>query len=295
MFKLSVITDEVSQDLNDVVSFAKTFNLAGVEIRTLWNLSPHELLGRSKELFEILDSNGLRACAIASPIFKSNLHNSSEYEEHLRMLHDVIELGKRLDVRLIRVFAFWRSGSYGENLNEILTKFRKAADIAEDEGVLLCVENEPSTYLTNGRLTADFVNRLGYESVSVLWDPGNDIMDPEGEIPYPEGYRHVRGLVSHVHIKDGVRSGERGLPEFRAIGEGEVDYQNQLSALLDDGYDGFLSLETHWRLSSELTSVQVTRPGGDVFSKEGFLASKICMENLLKIINKVSGTMLAES
>lgn len=294
MFRLSVISDEVSQDLNEVIRFAKVFNLTEVEIRTLWNLPPHELLERSEGLFEILNSNGLKVCAIASPVFKSSLHDLSEYEEHLRILRYVIELSKRLDVRLVRVFAFWRSGIYEEHLDEILTKFGKAVDVAEDEGVLLCVENEPSTFLTNGELVADFVKRIGSKSVSVLWDPGNDIMDPGGEIPYPEGYGHVRGLISHVHIKDGVRSGVNGLPEFRAVGEGEVDYQGQLSALLSDNYSGCLSLETHWRPSSALSETQVVRPGGLAFSKEGFLASEICMNNLLNIINKVSRATLSK-
>ena len=36
MFRLSVITDEVSQDLKTVVSFAKEYGLDGVEVRTLW-------------------------------------------------------------------------------------------------------------------------------------------------------------------------------------------------------------------------------------------------------------------
>lgn len=287
MFRLSVISDEVSQDLNDVISFARKFGLVEVEIRTLWNLPPHRLLDKSRELLEVLSSNDLRVCAIASPVFKSNLHDPEEYDEHLRILGDVIELGKRLDAQLIRVFCFWRSGIYEENLDELLFKFGKAVEIAEDEGMLLCLENEPSTFLTNGRVVADFVKRLGSSSVRVLWDPGNDIMDPEGEIPYPDGYCHVRGLVSHVHVKDGVRSGAKGSPEFTAVGDGEVNYLGQLSALLEDGFEGCLSLETHWRPSAKLTEAQVTKPGGGDFSKEGYLASEICMRNLLELTQRV--------
>jgi hypothetical protein len=55
-----------------------------------------------------------------------------------------------------------------------------------------------------------------------------------------------------------------------------------------DGYDGYVSLETHWRpvkLSEEL----LNRPGGEKFSESGELASRICLENIMKMMEKLSG------
>jgi len=67
MFKLSVITDEVSQDLEVVARFAQRFNLNGLEIRSLWGKKPQELLRDLGKIKKILSDYGLGISAIASP------------------------------------------------------------------------------------------------------------------------------------------------------------------------------------------------------------------------------------
>src|SRR5205814_9546365 len=71
-----------------------------------------------------------------------------------------------------------------------------------------------------------------------------------GGVPYPDGYEAVRPRMLHVHVKDArVVDATTGLTRWEAIGEGEVDYQGQIRALLEDEYAGVVSLETHWRPS----------------------------------------------
>jgi len=284
MLRLSVISDEVSQDPFKVMDFARRFRLKHVEIRTAWDLQPQDLTSRAKDLRELLSSNGLRVCAIASPVFKADLSNEAEYVQHLEILRRVSALAGTLGTSLIRVFAFWRSGEYETNAAAIQDRFRKAIDIAEDEGIVLCLENEPATFLTNGGDVSDFVKRLGSRSVKVVWDPGNDIMDPDGEMPYPDGYCKVRGLIAHVHLKDGVRSVRGGQAEFVPIGDGEVNLVGQMAALMEDGFGGCVSLETHWRPSGKLSESQISTPGGTGFSGEGMVASEICMRNLQELL-----------
>jgi len=72
MFKLSVITDEVSQDLRIVASFAKKFNVEGIEIRSLGE-NPQNLLEEVDNIKKILSEYGLKVSAIASPFFKSDM------------------------------------------------------------------------------------------------------------------------------------------------------------------------------------------------------------------------------
>jgi sugar phosphate isomerase/epimerase len=69
------------------------------------------------------------------------------------------------------------------------------------------------------------------------------------------------------------------------MGEGVIDYVGQFKALKDDGYSGYVSLETHWRpvkLSEEL----LNRPGGEKFSESGEFASRICLKNIMKILEE---------
>jgi sugar phosphate isomerase/epimerase len=280
--KLSVITDEVSQDLSKVVKFAVEHGFDGVEVRTLWNLRPHDLVEKSGEIRRELAGAGLSVSAIASPVFKCSLESDREVEDHLRILKRCIELAKALDTRIVRVFTFWRSGSLDERLEAVLERFAPAVDIAGDEGVILAVENEPSTHVNNGRRLRQFLEAVGKPSVvRGVWDPGNDVWDPEGERPYPDGYSYVRGLFVHVHVKDGRRT-EVG-HEFVPVGEGEVGWLEQVRALVRDGYSGYLSLETHWR-PKQLPRELVEMPGGAAYSEAGEYASSVCARNLKSIV-----------
>lgn len=285
MFKLSVITDEVSQDLEVAAKFAHQFNLDGVEIRSVWDRKPQELLSKIKDIRKVIREHGLEVSAIASPFYKADIDSEKEYREHLEILRSCIHLAKSLDTNIIRGFAFWRKNHIDEYSEMIIERSQKPVEIVESEGILLGIENEPSTFVGNGRELAHFLDRLGSKNVKAIWDPGNDIWDPSGETPYPDGYRYVRGKIIHVHIKDGVRQGGEGKHEFVAFGDGEVDYLGQLRALKEDGYKGYLSLETHWRPVEKLAEELIAKPSGEEFSRLGESASGICMRNLLNMLS----------
>src|ERR1039458_3624953 len=71
--------------------------------------------------------------------------------------------------------------------------------------------------------------------------------------------------IAHVHAKDCRVEGHR--PMWCALGEGGIDWKGQIRALAEDGYKGWISLETHW-----------TGPGGDKHE-----ASVICGRNLMAL------------
>ncbi|MFB0503386.1 MAG: sugar phosphate isomerase/epimerase family protein, partial [Candidatus Bathyarchaeia archaeon] len=269
LFKLSVITDEVSQDLETVARFADRFELDGVEIRSVWSRNPQNLLHQKDDIKRILRKYELDVSAIASPFFKADVDNNDEYEEHLDILRNCIQLAQALDTNIIRGFTFWRKNNLDAYIEKIIERFQKPLEMIESEGVILGIENEPSTFVGNGKELADFLDRLGSKHVKAIWDPGNNMWDPTGEIPYPDGYIYVRDKTVHVHVKDGVRRGSDGKPQCIAFGDGEVDYLGQLRALKEDGYRAYLSLETHWRPKGHLSEDLMARPGGEEFSRLG--------------------------
>ena len=59
--------------------------------------------------------------------------------------------------------------------------------------------------------------------MGAIFDPGNDVYDELGEVPYPDGYNCVKGYIRHVHIKDAVKNAA-GEPECVKIGTGLVRY-----------------------------------------------------------------------
>ena len=65
-----------------------------------------------------------------------------------------------------------------------------------------------------------------------------------GDVPYPTGYEAVRPWLKHVHFKD-AEVDSQGNRRFAM--HGQIDWAGQIRALADDGYDGYISIETHLR------------------------------------------------
>ncbi len=284
-FKLSFITDEVSQGLNEIEEFARHFNIDAIEVRTILDKGFPEILGEKDVLRKFLEDNGLKVCGIASPTFKCDIDSTEEYGKHLAIFKSALELASHVDTRLVRAFTFWRKGKYKNYKERILEKFERIVGMAEEYGVTIVVENEPSTFIGNGKTLADFIDSLGTRSVRALWDPGNELMDEEGEEPYPTGFNYVRKFISHVHVKDGVREGSE--VRFLKIGDGEAKIEENLRALKETGYDGYVSLETHWRIMKSLEESLLKTPGGKEFSSGAYAASYITMQGLLEVISKI--------
>jgi len=75
------------------------------------------------------------------------------------------------------------------------------------------------------------------------WDPANALV--AGENPFPDGYRRLPpDRIVHVHAKDCHVQGYT--PEWGPLGTLAIDWKGQISALRHDGYQGHVSLETHW-------------------------------------------------
>ncbi len=49
-----------------------------------------------------------------------------------------------------------------------------------------------------------------------------------------------------MHLKDAAVLPGAAEPEWTVVGGGQIDFAGQFAALRRDGYDGWLSLETHW-------------------------------------------------
>jgi len=93
----------------------------------------------------------------------------------------------------------------------------------------------------------------------------------------------VEPMVAHVHVKDGVKDPATAEARVVPVGEGVIDWQGQLRELLAKGYEGYVSLETHWRPQA-LPEEVLNQPGGAGFSEAGEYASDLCLRNLMRIL-----------
>jgi L-ribulose-5-phosphate 3-epimerase len=90
----------------------------------------------------------------------------------------------------------------------------------------------------------------------------------------------------HCHAKDAATN-EEGKIESVPVGTGVIDWKGQIKELLDSGYKGYLSLETHWRPKKVLSEALLNRPGGAAFSEAGEEASRVCLDNIFAILKSL--------
>lgn len=255
--RLGVLTDEVSANLSEALDWIAAQGLKHVEIRMVDGKNVMDLpLERVDEIRREVEAKGLFVSALASPVFKCALdpnrkvasgdtfgQQEESVEAHFAKLDKAVEIAKRLGTNRIRIFSFWREENPSAYTEEIVEHLRKAAAVAEREGVMLLLENEPSC---NGGFAAEvgeFVRRVDSPALKALWDPGNEAYGARNA--YPDGYEAVKDVLAHVHLKDAKEDGE-GKRTCVPIGQGLVDYVSQIRALERDGYKGLFTIETHY-------------------------------------------------
>jgi sugar phosphate isomerase/epimerase len=289
MIKLGVFSDEVSQDLMRAIALAREFNLHGLEIRSVWDKPPQTLDDAlAARIRDALDDAGLECYSIASPFFKCELDSEEQYKQHIDILRRCIRLARALGTNNVRGFTFWRkeSPSFEEARDRIVEKFREPVSIVEGEGIHLCIENESSTYVASGIKLRKLIEDIGSPNIRVTWDPCNCLFDRACEPPYPDGYDAVKDVLRLVHVKDAKKVDDERIGEHVPIGEGNAMLRPLFSRLKKDGYSGYLSLETHWRPKQQLDKDLVDRPGGAAYSENAELASRICLEKMVKMFEE---------
>ena len=284
-FKLGLIADEASQDIEEAAELAGRYGATGLEIRTVFGKALTELTDEDiQRVQDGLKKHNMVCCGISSPFFKCK---PEEADAHLASLDTYIRIAKALGTNCIRGFAFWRSEELPLEaaLPIIKEKLTLAAEKLRAAGMTLLLENEPATYDTDAAAIAKILTEINLPEIQALWDPGNDTYTYTREIPYPDGYTVLRPWIRHIHIKDSMRN-ENDRPISVRFGDGVVDYVGQFKALSEEGYTGWLVLEPHYRVKAALSEEQLLNPGGSAFSSGGMLATAECFEQLLRFFEE---------
>jgi len=282
-FELGIITDEVSQDFEHALLWAKGFGLRWVELRFLWNKYvidlPADDVKRAKDL---LAQHELKVSVVDSPYFKTLLPGTqskfdtgksdplqSDFGAQKGILEKALQRAKDFGTDKVRIFAFLRVDQPMSVFDRVAKELEGTAAIAQREGMRLLLENEFSCNVATGAESAAMLNLVKSPSLGLNWDPGNAYT--AGETPFPNGYEPLgKKRIWHMHLKDAATNPKGGEAIWEPIGGGKIDYVGQFRALIQDGYQGTMSLETHYLNAAK--------------NKEA--SSRESMEGLLKVIRE---------
>jgi sugar phosphate isomerase/epimerase len=282
-FRLGIINDEVSYDLEEALRFLRSYKLGWIELRELWQEDYYITALSKKELRrvkDLLEKYQMKVSVIATYLYKCTLPGSQlgitpkrnyyKYSQQNDVLKRAIEIAHFLDCHFLRVFSFWRTRHPQAVYRQVVDHLQRAIELSQKAGVRVLLENESNCNVGTGAELKRIAAEIPSEFFGINWDPGNAFA--LNEVPYPDGYQQLPAdRIFHCHLKDiRARTGGQEHP-WLPIGKGNIDFLGQLRALDKAGYQGTLSLETHY-----------IPPGGT--AEDG---SHESMKGLLEVIAKV--------
>jgi sugar phosphate isomerase/epimerase len=269
--QISIVTDEVSADPETAIELGVEWGVRNFELRGYFSARvPAISAYQRRHLRAVLDDYGARVIAVSPGLFKFPYQADdspraslawmerdqdqaweaarTSLRHHLdELLPAACDYAAELGAGLVVAFSFARPAGLpaDESVDPppgVVDSLRRAAERAAASGLALVIETEAGFWADSGQNTAALVRAVNHPALGVNWDPGNVLA--AGAEPYPAGYAAVRGMVRHVHFKDG-RPVPGAEPAW-AI-DGVIDWDGQIQALVADGYRGYVSIEHHMR------------------------------------------------
>lgn len=276
--KISIVTDEISSDLETAIELAQSWGLDAIELR---GVGDHRYPDVSdfwrKRVPELIRESGLKVSAISSGLFKipfpelppaetrilrwedAMLFQRKQNADALLRFHlehllpESIKAAQELGVNTIVCFSFDRPSHVKPETpvpDEVIETLKEASNLVEQAGLTLAVEVEHICWGDTALRTAQIIEKVGNSALGINWDPANAYRAGEDH-PYPTGFDAIRHLVRHVHFKNAQIDSQTG--ERRFTFDGVIDWKSQIAALKRNGYDGFVSVETHLRPKIEMS------------------------------------------
>lgn len=184
-------------------------------------------------------------------------------------LEQAIRTARSLDCSRIRTYGGKRLGDEPEAdvpelRDRLVDSLRRLGPVAEDHGVVLCVENHFGTVTVSAADTVAIVEAVDSPGVGILYDQANLTFTHRED--YEEAITLQAPWIRHVHVKDlefihpdrilktaqvaSIDKSER-IHASRMIGDGVLDWRAIIGALTAIGYDGTYSLEYEYRWNPE--------------------------------------------
>ena len=236
-YVLSAFADEAGSSLDEQIAALKRNEIGYIEPRNIngkpiLTLTDEEL----KEINKKLDENGIKVNSLGSPIGKYPI--TEPFDKHLVDFHRAIEVCKILGTDKMRMFSFFvKQTELAIYRDEVLKRLQTMTEIAKENGIMLCHENESEIYGQNPEEMLDLMNNV--EELYGIFDPANYRMNNCDVIA---GIKATLVNLAYLHIKDAIYESQIIVP----AGDGEGKIAEVLD-MVNDSTDEvvYLTLEPH--------------------------------------------------
>ena len=235
-FLISAFADETSDDLDHQIEALKRNGLRCIEPR---NVNGGLIQKSEEELQEIakqLRDADISVSSLGSPIGKYNI--DEDFEIHLSDFRRALRACKILGTKNMRIFSFFvPQERLAECRGEVMRRMQLLLEMAKEEGITLCHENEAKIYGQNPAEVRDLLTAL--PELRGIFDAANFVR--EGQDPI-EGIEATLPSLEYLHIKD-ARFADRAIVPC-GMGDGQYAEVLRRADALTDGIV-YLTVEPH--------------------------------------------------
>lgn len=229
---ISNLAWDVDEDL-DVVMLLQKFGINAIDI-VPGKYFPDPVNVKNSDIKYVKQwwaDQGIEIAGMQSLLFNTSglniFGNSESRNEVLEYLKAVFRVGAGLGVTKL-VFGSPknrdRSGLNNEDtLKQAVSFFRQIGHIAQDYGVIFCLEPNPTRYganfMTTSEDTAQIVQAVDHESIKMQFDSGSISINKESAEAVLMSYANI---IGHIHLSE---------PDLLPLGDGGADHQVIYQAL----------------------------------------------------------------
>ena len=250
--------DEAADDIDGQIAVTRELGWQAIESRNIDGKNIHDISDAEFEaVCEKLAVSDVRINCFGSAIANWGKKITDPPDSSIAELQRAIPRMQRLGTKLIRImsFAVLPDREPDDQMEEErFARVRKLTEILLDNGIQPVHENCMNYGGMGWTYTLKLIDAV--PGLKLVFDTGNPVFtdDRTQPKPYPkqsawEFYANVRDYIAYVHIKDGVMVHD---PEkdgmsckFTWPGDGDGDVKRILHDLIDQGYDGGISIEPH--------------------------------------------------
>ncbi|WP_102272508.1 sugar phosphate isomerase/epimerase family protein [Cytobacillus massiliigabonensis] len=232
--------DKETDYLDHIIRVVKETGFQGIDVQV-------SLLGRFKNAPELLkaelDKHGVQLAALTLPFTWS--HNE-ETEGERKLADYYMDYLKHFPGALMNIAP--RVGPDREHLAErqrdIIQCANALAKRAHDQGIICCFHpsSPPTSYFRTEEDYKVLFEGLNARYIGYTPDAGHIAF---GGMDVVEIFKRYLPMIKHVHIKDASFT-----PEWKTMGEGDIDFPQIVQILTEHGYEGWIMVEEETKEST---------------------------------------------
>ena len=254
---LTGFADEAADSLSDQIEITKNLGWKNIESRNIDGVNIHDMTERKFNFVcNELEENGIKVNCFGSTVANWGVQITDPFDKTLQKVDRAIPRMERLGTTLIRMMSYARlknpDGTLADDQREE-ERFRRLCiitDLFTSAGITPVHEN----CMNYGGMGWSYTLKMleNVPGLKLVFDTGNPVANIDYSADPPDRmqsswdfYKKVKKHIAYIHIKDGVYNKSKNDLDYCYPGDGDGDVRKIVKDLLDNGYNGGVSMEPH--------------------------------------------------